>query len=189
MLTAYAALVVRWCGVEDLVIQYQTDGRIGARVENAVGFFASALYLRIIMREDSTFRELLSSVMEEYCRASEHADLSFIASGQPPPEYTKSTSFNWVPLTRGANTPALIGDGIEVSGIPLAHHAYKYLRIDQEPGMLLYDTGSEVVGAVHYPAWRFSVATKSRLVGCFKAFLFAMLTDIDSKIIDVALAP
>jgi len=57
--TAYVALVLRWCNASAGIFQYVTDGRNRPEFEETIGYFASMLYLRVILQESGTFSDLL----------------------------------------------------------------------------------------------------------------------------------
>jgi hypothetical protein len=109
VLTAYVALLMRLCRVSDIAIRYQSDGRADPKVENVVGFFTSALYLRMMVGKDDTFRDLLNRVTEEYCNAYFHADFSWIDIQVPPPDFTRSSGFSWIPYESGGEQTTTAG--------------------------------------------------------------------------------
>ena len=141
--TAYVGAVLRWCSVPEAVFRYTSDGRVSAEIENTIGYFAGALYLRIELAEDSTFLDLLSRVTEEYCRACEHTDCSYLMTCVPQPGIARNTLFNWVPhgsfLTdsSSANAPE---EPIRCSPIRFAHPLLRNLLADAEPSIQLADT-------------------------------------------------
>jgi hypothetical protein len=186
VLTAYAALVLRWCSVPELIIQCLSDCRTSAAIENTIGFFASPLYLRVALRPQDSFADLMNRVTAEYCQAHEHADCSLFESQTPRPEFTRNTSFNWVMQGSPRNDPVEPStDALECSAIPLAHTIMKELRLDQEPGMLFYDTDTEVTGIVHFPLDRFAVRTMERFADDFLRFTTTLLNDPDMRVQDV----
>lgn len=177
--TAYVGLVLRWCGAAEAVIQYQSDGRISPTVENTIGFFASALYLRIGLSEKDTFVDLMARVTEEYCRAFQHADFSYIATQMPPPEFTRNSIFNWIPQSSEEN-PTKLGEpenAIERSAIPLAHLRSSATEVDHEPSILLFDRDDEIAGCVYFPVNRFSVEAMERFARAFLSLVAGMLKD------------
>src|SRR5882757_1215798 len=108
--TAYIALVLRWCEVSDAVILYQSDGRVSESVREAIGYFATPLYLRIRLLEGDSFLDLMDRATEEYCRAFEHADFSWMESQEPRPEFTRNGCFNWLPRSRGDEHDRRLGN-------------------------------------------------------------------------------
>lgn len=189
--TAFVGLVLRWCNTSESVIRYQSDGRISPEIENTIGFFASVLYLRIALREDDSFVDLMNRVTEEYCKAYEHADFCYMAAQVPRPGFTRNTVFNWIPQGSKVDFSDLDGseDAFICSPIPFAHPMLKKLELDHEPGILLYDTDEEVVGYVYFPLNRFSTDTMERFACAFLKFIEALLRRPESRVKDIILLP
>jgi hypothetical protein len=172
--TVYVAAVMRWCDVSDAVLRYQTDGRT-PEVENAIGYFAAALHLRVRLTADATFLDLLDTVTQEYCNAHEHADDSYIDAQLPPPPFTHNGRFNWVPHGAANSLLQLEQVGISASRLPFEHPLLKTYEKDSEPVVLLYESATEISGGVHYPLSRFSDALMQRFGSNFSHFLRVLL--------------
>lgn len=189
VLTAYVGLTLRWCNVSEAVIQYQTDGRTSSQLENTIGYFASSLYLRISLLECDSFVDLLNRVTEEYCKAYQHADFSYMEAQVPRPEIARNTAFNWVPQGRKVDLPDLDGseDAIKCSPVSFAHPMLKSLERDNEPMILLYDGDDEIVGGMHFPLNRFSIDTMERFGRNFLLFVKALVRQPDENLKDILL--
>lgn len=187
--TAYAALVLRWCNVSDTVIQYQSDGRISAAIENALGYFASPLYLRLELREGDNFVDLLRRVIEEYCKACEHADHSYIAAQVPAPEFTRNSCFNWVPQGTKRELSGLDGSEYAITCCPVSfvHPMLKSLETDAEPFILLYETEREITGDVCFKRSQLSTSTMERFGRNFVLFIETLLTQPEERVRSIGL--
>jgi non-ribosomal peptide synthetase component F len=97
VLATWVAVVSRWCGTRDVVVPFLAMGRPGTEVENTIGCFVAPLYLRIQLRSDDSFLDLLRRVTEEYATACEHDDLGYIGAQFPRPAFTYNSCFNWHP--------------------------------------------------------------------------------------------
>jgi hypothetical protein len=181
--TAYVALVLRWCDTADTVIRYQTDGRVSPKVENTIGYFASVLHLRIQSLGDDSFVDLLNRVTEEYCKAYEHADFSYIDAQVPAPEFTRNTTFNWVPHGPTANLPKI--DGMTTCRFPYASPTLRISDKDSEPVVLFYDLDDEVLGGVHFPINLFGIETMEKFGQNFMAFLEKLLRQPEARLLDL----
>jgi len=157
LLAAYVAAVMRWCRTSDVILQYAIDGRVDAKAERAIGFFASLLYLRIRGRTDD-FGELLRTVTQEYCQAFEHADSYYLATQVPRPEFTRTAMFNFVPLRgdSGGSRLDALESGLTCEPIPCSQLMLKSLELDYEPMMVLFEAPDGIVGGVHFARQRFS---------------------------------
>ena len=180
---AYVALVLRWCGEREGVFRYLIDGRTNSDIENTIGFFASALYLRLACSERDGFGDLIASITEEYCLAYEHADSGYLGAQLPRPEVSRTPAFNWIPQP-GADVAARESAGeIACSIVHFPHPLARNLELDSEPFTLLYDVeGREVAGEVWFPRHRFSAHSMQRFASSFVFFIRMMLTDPHTRV-------
>jgi hypothetical protein len=160
---AYAAAVLRWCGVSEAVFQYIIGGRDSPKLENTIGCFAAALHLRIALHDDDVFPIFSNRVKEEYCMASAHVDYSYIEAQEPRPAFARNCFFNWLPEDRPPgpedSQTTLVSTPFEIPSVISSR--------DSEPGMVLREQGSEVVGALLFPTSRLSAHDMERFVRDF----------------------
>ena len=185
--SAYVGLVLRWCDVSEAVIQYVIDGRASPEIENTIGYFASPLYVRIELCEDDSFVDLANRVTEEYCKAYEHADFCYMAAQVPRPEFTRNTAFNWVHRRPEIELCDDAEGAITCSPIHFAHPMSKKLAVDHEPSILLFDSGDEVLGDVHFPLNRFSIDSMEKFGRNFSMFIVELLTQPQRRVKDILL--
>jgi Condensation domain/TubC N-terminal docking domain len=178
--TAYAALVLRWCKTPKGILQYEIDSRINRSLENTIGYFASPLYLHVELLENDRFADLVRRITQEYCVAHDHADFSYLESQLPRPDFTRSTCFNWIPQGIQADLEA------PYTPIPFEHPMLKTLERDNEPVILLFDTGQEISGSIHFPLDRFSVPMMETFTRAFLTFIEALLRHPHARVRDVA---
>jgi amino acid adenylation domain-containing protein len=77
LLAAFAALLQRYSGQEDLVIGTPVANRNRSEIEGLIGFFVNSLVLRISTDGDPTFGELVARTREVALDAYAHQDLPF----------------------------------------------------------------------------------------------------------------
>ncbi|WP_203854840.1 non-ribosomal peptide synthetase, partial [Dactylosporangium siamense] len=77
LFSAFAALLARYSGQEDVVVGTPVANRNRAEIEGLIGFFINTLVLRTDLSGDPTFAELLSRVRSETLAAHAHQDLPF----------------------------------------------------------------------------------------------------------------
>jgi hypothetical protein len=187
---AYAGLVLRWCAVPEAVIGYQSDGRATRRCAETIGYFACRLYLRICILEDDDFNDLLRNIVREYCDACEHNDVCYMESQQDPPGFTKNSYFNWVPQASAPeSTLGSLRIPLETRLWPYVDPWPKRLDWDNEPMVLLYDTGEETRGGVYFPRKRFSVDCMEQFARNFLVFVHTLLKQPEGCVKDVGLVP
>jgi hypothetical protein len=188
--TAYVALVFRWCNVTDAVFRYQSHGRDSSKLENTIGFFAFPLYLRIQTEEGDRFTDLMRRVTEEYCNASAHADLSYIVSDAPRPEFTLNSSFNWLPqrsVPIGVGSDARAERTLTCSPVRFAHPMLRDLESDREPSFLFIEEDDEIVVEIYFPQSLFSIDGMERLGRNLAVFIDDLLRHPEGRVRDVML--
>lgn len=187
--TAYVALVLCWCGVSEGVILYQSDGRTSPKIAGTIGYFAFPLYLRIELREDDRFVDLLNRVTEEYCKAYEHADSCYMEAQVPQPEFTKGSCFNCVTQDSKIEFSDLGGseDAITCTPVTFEHPIIKNLELDIEPLIGLTETDDAIVGGVGFPLNRFSFDTMERFGRNFLVFITALLRQPEKPVKGISL--
>jgi amino acid adenylation domain-containing protein len=154
VLTAYAALIFRWCDVSDVTLPFSTAGRVDPEVEHTVGFFASWLWLRLETSADDRFVDLLSRVTQEYHAAYEHHDFNRISAQLPRPQFLANPGLNWTPRELGRTFSAYVhlaqGDGndatLEVQPFPITPPKPHDLTMDIEGMLILADTHDGIKG-------------------------------------------
>lgn len=122
-LTAWAILLHRLSGQDEVVIGTPIANRQRIEWENLIGFFVNTLPLRVDLRGNPTFLGALARVRSMALDAYEHQDLPFeklVEEVRPsrslsyPPIFQGMFSLQTVPLT------PLALPGIEVSPLPLS---------------------------------------------------------------------
>lgn len=187
LFTTYVALVMRWCGTSDVVVQYVTDGRTTPAVEHTVGYFGSVLYLSISLAETDTFADLLRRVTDQYCDSYEHADSSFFTAQPDGWKFSRATAFNWVPAPDKQGTQMELLGELALSRIPFTHPMLQGLELDGDPSVLLYDNGEEITGDVFFPFNRFSPTTMQRFASNFTELASSLVSQPNMHVISKTL--
>jgi acyl carrier protein len=77
LLACFAVLLERYSGQEDIVVGTPIANRQEAELEQLIGFFVNSLVMRVRVREEERFRELLEQVRETALAAYAHQELPF----------------------------------------------------------------------------------------------------------------
>ncbi|MFH8387468.1 amino acid adenylation domain-containing protein [Kitasatospora sp. NPDC018058] len=77
LLSAYAVLLARLAGAEEVVIGVPVSGRTTLETEGVVGLFVNMLPLRVRLSPGLTFAELLHQVRDTFLAGHEYQDLPF----------------------------------------------------------------------------------------------------------------
>lgn len=190
LLTAYAGLVMRWCDVSDLVLPCLSDGRGDPDTQNAIGFFASRIYLRIESSIGDTFVDLLKQVTEEYCRAVEHDDFGYVDAHATRSEFSRNSHFNWIPARNNCDrpsSPVWRTSEFTVRNIDFENPWLKDLQWKSEPTVLLQDRNSEITGAIFFPRDRFRIETMSKFSRTFLTFIQEFAVRPRTRVMDITL--
>ena len=187
--TAFVAVVSRWCTVADAVFRYQINGRVSSKVTGTIGYFASRLHLRIDLGGKLNFVGLMQRIIKEYDEALEHADLSYLETLEPIPEFARNAIFNW--MSQANEVDVCIASGAEgalrIEPIPFANPAFEKLEWDNEPMVILVDTGVEVAGGIYFPRTSLSQDTMELFARNFLRFVDYLLTTPEATVRDCAL--
>ena len=168
LLSAYAALLMRWCSVTDVVIPFITSGRMMRQLETVVGCFACPLFLRVELSPADSFQDLLKRVASEYGRACAHYDFGWLASLTPPPPFARNGPFNWLPEELEVAVKNIPGKGpeqIRVTPFEIEFCADDNPWTDQwdvEPALTMVKREQDVFCRVVYSADRAEAADVQR---------------------------
>lgn len=187
--TAYATLVARWCGVPEVLIQYQINGRDDPRLENTIGYFAALLYLRVEILENDSFVDVAARVAREYCRAYEHVDAYYLATRDPVPEFTGNTSFNWISL-EPANGLSTLDDpsmAIVSTPHPVTLPAPSDVEFENEPMIMLFENERGVSGSIYFSASRLTLDQMQRFERNLNQFMRRLAESPSTRVMSIPL--
>ncbi|MBO6563062.1 MAG: amino acid adenylation domain-containing protein, partial [Nisaea sp.] len=160
MVAAYAALLARTAGTDDLVLGIPFDGREVAEAENLVGFFADTAAIRIRMDDDPSASELVQRVRDELARAlSEPAPLDRLIEAMDLKRDTSRTPLFQAMIAYNEEAqPRLSLGGLE--GRPLTVHPGT-AKFDLQLQILREESG--LMGALEYAGDLFTAETAASL--------------------------
>jgi NRPS condensation-like uncharacterized protein len=191
VLTAYVALLARWCNSSELAIQYQTNGRTSPKVLNTIGYFASLLCLRVELLDDDDddFIRLLSRVTKECSDAYERTDCSYMATQISLGKFARNSIFNWIPEEPKIAAPDLNRSGHSITADPIEflNPELRNLEWNNDPEILLFDHGETISGHLYFPTNRFSAAIMARFGRNIMVFVRALVEAPGQSIKDIAL--
>lgn len=188
LLAAFATVLYRRAGQEDLLIGTPMAGRTQLESEDLIGFFVNPLALRIDLSGDPTFRELLRRVREVALDAYAHQDLPFekiVEALHAPRTLSYSPLFQaWFVLQNVAD-PRLELDGLTVA--PLEADSGQpdrgpdgTARHDLRLGLKSVANG--LAGSVEFKTDLFDPSTIASLIFDYEALLRAVVLRPDAKL-------
>ncbi|WP_416381956.1 amino acid adenylation domain-containing protein [Nocardia cyriacigeorgica] len=119
---AFAALLSRLSGSDDIAIGTAVAGRGEAALDDAIGMFVNTLVLRSEVRQDEPFTELLARTRETDLAAFGHADLPFerlVEILNPARSQARHPLFQVMLSFQNTGETTFELPGLEVAGLPL----------------------------------------------------------------------
>ena len=172
LLSAFAALIHRYTGQEDVPIGAPIANRARPEVEGLIGFFLNTLVIRARPAAELSFRELVRRVRETCLGAYAHQDMPFerlVQALDPARDLGRSPLFQIMFTLIAAPAPAreAASTGLHASsgGAPSPTS-----RFDLSLGMGQQANG-EIGGEIEYATDLFEPATIDRLVGHLQILL------------------
>ncbi len=163
LLAAWAAVLSRLSGQNDVVIGTPSANRGRSETEALIGFFVSTLALRIDLTGEPTVSELLSRVRATTLAAQDHQDLPFeqiVEIVQPPRNLSHTPVFQTLFAWDGNERILPEFPGIRSEVAFADYHAAKYdLRLDLHP------VGETLIGGMNYATSLFDETTIERHIG------------------------
>jgi len=97
VLAIWIASIMRWCKKKDVVVSFQTTGRLHVETENTIGSFICPLFLRLELQRSDTFHDFLIRVIGEYDSACRNYDFGRLIARSPEADFSRNPCLNWGP--------------------------------------------------------------------------------------------
>ncbi|HLJ34874.1 MAG TPA: amino acid adenylation domain-containing protein, partial [Ktedonobacteraceae bacterium] len=185
LLSAFATLLWRYTGQDDVVVGTPVAGRTIAEVESLIGFFVNIVVMRSDLSGNPSFRTLLRRVQKMALGAFAHQDIPFERVVQ---ELQPQRSLSHHPLVQVifALENVLI-DNLELSQLGLE-------LLDLDTGMTKFDlatlvwkNGDRLVGAFEYNTDLFAATTVERMVGHWQRLLESIVAAPEQRLSQLSL--
>jgi hypothetical protein len=184
LLAAFALLLARHSGQEDVGVGTAVANRPSAEFEKVVGFFANRVVLRCDLSGEPTFRELLRRVREVALDAFERHDLPYdrlAAELEPQPDPSRTPLMQAMLVLHGAGGQRIALPGLDVEALPLEVVAAK---VDLELSASRAGDGS-LVGALGYSTDLFDPPTVERMWHRYERLLAAVLAAPGARLYEI----
>jgi surfactin family lipopeptide synthetase A len=169
LLGAYAVLLSRYSGQQDIVIGSPIANRNRVETESLIGFFVNTLAFRVDLSGNPSFEQLLERVRQVALGAYEHQDLPFeklVEELQPERSLSHNPIFQ-VSLTL-QNTPV---ETLELSDLKLEPFGSDISFAPFDLTLLLQETADGLAGSWKYKSNLFDRETIERLNTHFQILL------------------
>ncbi|QDE89536.1 hypothetical protein BHS06_11510 [Myxococcus xanthus] len=179
LLSAFVALLHRYTLQEDMVIGSPVANRQRGVFHGTIGYFVNTLPLRVRVRGEESFTELVERVREIVLDALEHQAVSLeeiVSELQPHREPGSNPLFQVMFALQ--NLPAAGSvKGLELQPIPLEHSTAMFDLI-----LTLGEEGGRLEGSVNYASDIFEAKTAARLAKHYLSLLEAVLAEPERPI-------
>ncbi|MEO8490631.1 amino acid adenylation domain-containing protein [Pseudomonas sp.] len=183
LMTAWASLLARLSGQQDLVIGSPVANRTRGEVEGLIGLFVNTLAVRIDTSGELSTEALLARVKALTLAAQAHQDLPFeqvVEITRPVRSLAHSPVFQTLLTWQDSSAPTLALGDLALEGIVENSHFAKFdLSLD------LGEVQGSILGALEYAVALFDESTVQRYVGYFVRVLQAMVEN-DQAILEYA---
>ncbi|MFD9998217.1 condensation domain-containing protein, partial [Mesorhizobium sp. NPDC059024] len=176
VLAAWAGVLSRLSGQDDVVIGTPVANRGRTETEGLIGFFVNTLALRIDLSGSPEVGTLLSRVRSKVVSGQDHQDLPFeqvVEIVQPARRLDHTplfqVMFSW------QNEDAIASAMLDDLAVRPVDTAYEVAKFDLD--LALSEAGDEIVGSLGYATALFDASTIERHAGYLEAMLRGFVAD------------
>jgi amino acid adenylation domain-containing protein len=177
---AFAALLARCSGQEDIVIGSPIANRTRAEIEPLIGFFVNTLALRTDLSGDPPFTELVVRVRQRALEAFAHQDLPFerlVDELQPERDLSRNPIFQVMFALQNAPAQPHAVPGLTLAPVPRRRIAAQFdLVLD------MWESGAQLDAVLEYNTDLFDAATIARMAGHFQTLLAGIAADPEQRL-------
>jgi len=185
LLAAFATLLMRYSGQEDVCVGSPSAGRIQTVLEGLIGFFVNTQVMRIDLSGNPDFRELLKRVREVTLGAYAHQDAPFeklVEVLQPERSLSHTPLFQvWFVLQNAPAGELKLAD-LTLSQIEVGSGTAKF-----DLSLSLTEGPDGLKGIMEYDRELFDADTIAGMVGHLEVVLQEVVKNSDSKLLEIPL--
>jgi len=185
LMAAFATLLSRYTGEEDLALGTPGAGRGNAETQGLIGFFVNTLVLRTSLAGDVSFPELLARVRTTVLDAYAHQDLPFeqlVAELAPQRDLARAPLFQ-VLFALWERTPDLtLSPGLTGSIAELQTSSAMF-----DLALQVTRQGDELLSTAEYATDLFDAATIDRLLGHLDTLLVGIVAEPGRRLSELPL--
>ncbi|MBW4508478.1 MAG: amino acid adenylation domain-containing protein [Scytonematopsis contorta HA4267-MV1] len=185
LLAAFATLLSRYSGQEDVVIGSPIANRNRSEIESLIGFFVNTLVLHAQLEGNPTFVELLERVRSMTLAAYEHQDLPFeklVEELQPERSLSHTPLFQVMFALQNAPMGKL-----ELPDLTMTPLKMESVNARFDLTLLMEETETGLTGEFVYNKDLFDAATISRMAGHFQILLEGIVSNSQQRVAQLPL--
>jgi len=185
LLGAFDVMLWRYSGQEDIVVGTPIANRRRAEVEGVMGLFVNTLVMRVEVKGEASYRELLKKVKEVALGAYANQDVPFeklVEELQPDRDFSRSPIFQVMfVLQTGLTQKPRMGE-LEVNPMPLCTTTSKF-----EIEFVAAETQNGLLATIQYNADIYKASTIKRMARQFERLIEALAKAPDRRLSEVEL--
>ncbi|MCA1612827.1 MAG: condensation domain-containing protein [Acidobacteria bacterium] len=185
LLAAYAALLYRYTGQEDILIGTPTANRKRAETEPLIGCFINTLVMRINLSGNPGFRELLGRVRETALAAFEHDGVPFerlVEELRPERGQSRQRIFQVWFVLQNAPMQALELPGLTLSDFGLLRETSQF-----DLALSMTEIDGQLTAALNYSTDKFDADTVAQMAEHFTVLLAEASADPEWPLLEIPL--
>ncbi|WP_261887413.1 non-ribosomal peptide synthetase [Vibrio aerogenes] len=185
LLSAWAALMNRLSGEDDVVIGSPVAGRTRAELEGLIGMFVNTQALRVDLSGQPDTASLLSQVRATSLAAQANQDLPFeqvVEAVAPGRSLNHSPVFQVMFALQNMPEEMLEADGLTFSSLPAEMNT---AQVDLS--LLMYETANGLEGMLNFATALFDEKTVQRYLGYWQQLLAGMVANPDAPVSTLSL--
>jgi amino acid adenylation domain-containing protein len=185
LLAAFASLLHRYSGQDDICIGSPFANRNRTEIEPLIGFFVNTLVLRTQIKENPSFSDFITQVQQVVLDAYAHQDVPFeqiVEVLQP----ARSPSYN--PLFQVMFALENISlDAFESAGITMTPEIIERGTAKFDLSLLMFETQQGIIGSWEYNTDLFDETTIRAMVGHFETLLEGIVANRQQRVSELPL--
>ncbi|HKE58226.1 MAG TPA: amino acid adenylation domain-containing protein, partial [Pyrinomonadaceae bacterium] len=185
LLAAFAVLLSRYSGQNDITVGSPIAGRDRRELEDLIGFFVNTLVLRVDLSGDLSFRELLSKVRDVTLDAYANQELPFerlVEELNQPRDLSRSPVFQVLFSLLNLPAPQLDSAGLHLSELEAYSDVAKF-----DLSLTAKEVGEQLELAFQYNTDLFAEETIKRMVQHYERLLAAIVNDSGQALLQLPL--
>lgn len=178
---AYALLLSRLSGQEDVVVGTPIANRQKPELERLIGFFANTLALRVRITPELTIRDLLNNVKETTLGAYQNQDVPFeqiVEALQPQRTLSRNPIFQVMLALQSAPKYEL-----HLFGLDAEIEESQYDPAIFDLFLSLEERDEQIIGTLNFATDLFSAATVSRWISCLKVLVADLIDSPPDRLV------
>lgn len=180
LLTAFAVLLFRYTGQEDVIVGAPAANRADVNFEPLIGFFVNTLAMRSDLSGNPAFRDLLRRVQTMSHEALANQEMPFdllVTELNPERDTSHQAIFQVMFVLQNMPLEPLKLLGVEAEPINIHNGAAKF-----DLNLEMIESGKTLIGTFEYNTALFDASTIARFAEHFQILLHSVITNPDQQI-------